>query len=34
VKTPFFVIPLVVTILAALFVLRLVMMTRGYASAY
>jgi hypothetical protein len=34
VKTPFFVIPLVVSILAALFVLRIVMLTRGYSSTY
>ncbi|HEX6837745.1 MAG TPA: hypothetical protein VF334_14295 [Polyangia bacterium] len=34
VKTPFFVAPLVVTILAALMVLRLFMAVRGYSSMY
>jgi len=34
VKTPFFVIPLVVTILVALMVLRIVMAMRGYSSMY
>ncbi|HEX8954416.1 MAG TPA: hypothetical protein VF945_21325 [Polyangia bacterium] len=32
VKTPFFVVPLVATILVAFFVLRIVMMMRGYSS--
>lgn len=34
VKTPFFVVPLVVTILAAMMVLRLVIAMRGYSSMY
>jgi len=34
VKTPFFVVPLVVMILVALFALRLLMLTRGYSSMY
>ena len=34
VKTPFFVIPLVAVILMALFVMRLMMAMRGYASVY
>ena len=34
VKTPFFVVPLVVTILVALMVLRIVMAVRGYSSMY
>ena len=34
VKTPFFVVPLVVTILVALMVMRIVMAMRGYSSMY
>jgi hypothetical protein len=34
VKTPFFVIPLVASILMALFVMRLLMAVRGYSSVY
>ena len=34
VKTPFFVVPLVATILAAMLVLRLVLAMRGYSSMY